>query len=498
MITFTIVSTVVDDNNLELLGVSDLEFVSIGGEDFLFVASEADGSITSFNISENLTPQLVDTVSFDASSGTLAVGQLDITEVNGVLTLLPSARFDDDVATYLIDGSGNLSTPVSQPPNGNSVSNFVTAHTVIVAGKTFLFAVERGAPGIAAYWMQPGDSFSAEVIYPDTGFDYFGDIAAFASVVIGAQTFLFAASAFDAGINSFSIANDGALQFADSVASSDGSGFSLPQVLETVVVGAQTYLLMASAGSDSITVYAVGSGGVLTETDHMIDTVDTRFNDASVLESFTHNGRSFLLAAGSDDGITLLEISSTGTLSFLAVLADDFNTTLNNITDVEVVEFGTEIHAFVSSGSENGFTQILIDLDSIGQNIIGTAADETLTGSAFDDTLSGLDGSDRLFGGDGDDLLIGGNGRDHFYGGIGIDVFEFLEDGTRDLIRDYETGVDLIDLSSISGASGMNDVTIQGRSFGAIIQASGEEIWVFTVDGNGLDINDFTASDFIF
>jgi Ca2+-binding RTX toxin-like protein len=369
---------------------------------------------------------------------------------------------------------------------------------VNVAGKTFLFAVERGVSGIASYWMQSGDSFSTKTSYPGTGIDYFDDVSAFASVTIGGQTYLFTASAIDAGINSFSIDQNGALQLTDSVDPGDGFGFSLPQALETLSVAGQNYLIMASAGTSSITVYAVGADGSLTETDHLIDGVGTRFEDASVLATFTYEGRSYILAAGSDDGLTLLELSTSGTLSVIGVLADGFDTTLNNITDIEVVTIGTEIHAIISSDTENGFTQIEIDLADTGVNIIGDQSHEVLNGTTLNDTLSGMAGSDKFFAGDGNDLLIDGEGRDHFFGGAGADVFQFVEDNTLDLIRDYEAGIDIIDLSLITGVTDIGNLTIETRSFGAIITVGGEEIRIETSDGTALTASDFTVDDFIF
>ncbi len=48
MVTFTKVATVVDDAVLQLQGVSDLEAVTIGTDQYIFVASEADNTITSW------------------------------------------------------------------------------------------------------------------------------------------------------------------------------------------------------------------------------------------------------------------------------------------------------------------------------------------------------------------------------------------------------------------------------------------------------------------
>lgn len=498
MADFSIISTVVDDNFLELMGVSDLKFVTIGADNFLFVASEADGSVTGFRITAAGAPEWISTLSLSATSGTFAVGYIDIVDIGGVLTLLPSARFDDDVVAYRIDTSGHIGPPVSQPLGSPNLGYFSLTHSVDVAGKTFLFTVTRGVSGIAGYQMSANNSFAGQTVYSSTTFDYFGDVSAFASVQTSGVTYLFTASAFDAGLNSFKVGVNGDLQLIDSVANTDASGFSLPQALETINVSGQSYLVMASAGTDSLTVYAVGSGGSLSEVDHLIDGVNTRFNGASVLDSFSLNGHSYILAAGSDDGLTLLEISAGGQLTFISVLADDFGTTLNNISSIEVVQIGLEIHAFVGSGTENGFTQIKIGLNNVGQTIDGNETDQVLTGTDLDDVISGMGGSDMIYGAAGNDRLIDGTGRDHLYGGEGADTFRFVVDGTLDLIRDYEHGLDLIDLSLLPGFNGINGLDIRPRSYGAVIFAGDEEIRIETIDGAGLLISDFTSDNFIF
>jgi len=118
VINFTIVSSVVDGNNSQLLGAADMEIVTIGGEKYLFVAAEADGAVSSFHLSATLAPQLVDTLSYSATSGTLAVGQLTVTDVNGVTTLLPSARYDNDVVPYQIGAWGLFLRRSRNPQTG--------------------------------------------------------------------------------------------------------------------------------------------------------------------------------------------------------------------------------------------------------------------------------------------------------------------------------------------------------------------------------------------
>ena len=86
----------------------------------------------------------------------------------------------------------------------------------------------------------------------------------------------------------------------------------------------------------------------------------------------------------------------------------------------------------------------------------GEAGADTLYGGAGDDRLFGGDGDDALFGGPGADILLGGAGRDTMTGGPGADLFVFLAASDslpgasrRDVILDFEAGIDRIDLSRI-------------------------------------------------
>lgn len=54
--------------------------------------------------------------------------------------------------------------------------------------------------------------------------------------------------------------------------------------------------------------------------------------------------------------------------------------------------------------------------------VVGTAAGETLTGTAGDDIICGLGGNDTLIGLGGDDLILGGGGDDTLRGGGGADT----------------------------------------------------------------------------
>ena len=98
--------------------------------------------------------------------------------------------------------------------------------------------------------------------------------------------------------------------------------------------------------------------------------------------------------------------------------------------------------------------------DDLINQLEGGDGDDSLSGRGGNDLLFGDGGDDVLQGDAGDDILNGGVGRDTLWGGTGADIFEYLEladSGTagadRDVIRDFEQGVDLIDLSAIGAPS---------------------------------------------
>jgi Ca2+-binding RTX toxin-like protein len=106
-----------------------------------------------------------------------------------------------------------------------------------------------------------------------------------------------------------------------------------------------------------------------------------------------------------------------------------------------------------------------------GNTIIAYDGDDALAGGRGDDTLDGWDGEDTLAAGRGDDQLQGGFGIDVLVGGRGADTFAFgavvgsrggslyyepdtgVGEGARDIVRDFEQGLDKIDLKRINFVS---------------------------------------------
>ncbi|MFN4057522.1 MAG: M10 family metallopeptidase C-terminal domain-containing protein [Roseinatronobacter sp.] len=104
--------------------------------------------------------------------------------------------------------------------------------------------------------------------------------------------------------------------------------------------------------------------------------------------------------------------------------------------------------------------------------------------------MDGGAGNDTIYGGDGDDTIIGGAGRDHLYGGAGADVFVFesfadLGNGTaRDVIFDFELGIDRIDLSAL-GVTFIGTAQFSATGAAQVRFHMTNQQLQFDIDGNG-------------
>ena len=93
----------------------------------------------------------------------------------------------------------------------------------------------------------------------------------------------------------------------------------------------------------------------------------------------------------------------------------------------------------------------------------GNSGNDTLYGDQGADELYGNQGDDLLSGGNGDDQLNGGRGDDRLRGGAGADQFVIANDGSFDVINDFQLGIDQIQLG---GTLSFSDLSLLETSNG--------------------------------
>lgn len=122
--------------------------------------------------------------------------------------------------------------------------------------------------------------------------------------------------------------------------------------------------------------------------------------------------------------------------------------------------------------------------------IFGGDGKDTLNGGVGTDTISGGAGKDKIFGDEGNDRIIGGVDTDYLTGGEGSDTFVFaLGDGT-DILYDFVSGEDFIEMQGMT----LEHLTLRKYGSGTKVEY-GDGDWVYAAKLDGEMLNE---ADFIF
>jgi Ca2+-binding RTX toxin-like protein len=132
-----------------------------------------------------------------------------------------------------------------------------------------------------------------------------------------------------------------------------------------------------------------------------------------------------------------------------------------------------------SSGIDTVQSGVTLSLANTAQ-VLGAVENLTLTGSsaingtgnALNNVLTGNAGANRLTGGNGHDTLTGGLGADAFDFNAIVESLATVTD--RDVIVDFQQGIDKIDLSTIDAGSVAGDQAFQFLGLGALTGAEGQ------------------------
>ncbi|MFZ1415854.1 MAG: calcium-binding protein [Defluviicoccus sp.] len=136
------------------------------------------------------------------------------------------------------------------------------------------------------------------------------------------------------------------------------------------------------------------------------------------------------------------------------------------------------------------------------QEIKGGVGNDYIEGGASANVLKGDQGNDTLFGNAGGDTLSGGSGADVFkYSAASDSPYS----GAGDVITDFQSGVDKIDLSDLNVSYDTNGGTVGGWQVGIGHNSAGTYwVWVNTDGDNTIEmeitldnISNLSASDFI-
>lgn len=367
-------------------------------------------------------------------------------------------------------------------------SGFVAARAVLLpvlqGGAAVLVAACAAGGGIAAYG--PG----GDRLAPPAGAG--APVAALATLRLGGQDHVFAATGgAEPGVTAYRLRADGALERGGSLGAADGLGIAAPTALVPVTAGGVAHLVLAASGTASLTVLRVGADGALTATDHRIDTAHTHFAGAAALAAVTVEGRALVLAAGTDGGISLMELLPEGRLVLHASLVQGWGTGPARIVHLAATVADGTLHVAAAVEGEADLRLFALPLGTLGGSFRAATGGGAATGGAADDLILGSAGDDRLAGGAGSDTILDGAGADAMEGGAGADLFVLAADGAADRIDGFERGADRLDLAAWAMLHGAAQLDIRPTATGAEIRYRDERLVIAAADGRPLTAADF-------
>jgi Ca2+-binding RTX toxin-like protein len=148
-------------------------------------------------------------------------------------------------------------------------------------------------------------------------------------------------------------------------------------------------------------------------------------------------------------GRDVVDFGATGSRVIVDLLTPSANMGLargDHYWSVEVFHGTAFADAFFGDANSNTFVSNAGADRLVGRggndNLLAGDGNDTLFGGVGNDTLRGGAANDLLFGGDGNDSLTSTLGNDRFSGGAGADDFLFAKGTGRDVITDFQRGVD--------------------------------------------------------
>ncbi len=471
-------------------GITDIAVVRDGGVARLYTATRAGGGVLALQVGDAISR--IDLEGLPSGPSLDAPARVDVIETGGAKNLFITGANGSALGGFALDGAGALGPGVVMV---GSLSGAISAMAVVqVEGQTLFFTARAGESVIHAARLtgpQAMVAVGSQIVGPNLqGIDITGLLV----VQAGGSQFLVALSQIGDAVLVSRIGAGGVLTATASTGAAQGLGLADPADLRAVTVGGNTYVLVASPGSSSISVMAVRADGTLRITDHVIDTLDTRFAGVQTLAVAQTDGRAFVIAGGRDDGVTVFTLLPDGRMLQVAQVLGTEEVPLRNITAIAAEGVGGVIEVYLTTAGE-GLTRLRLVPGVLAAPQIGRAVGDTLLGGAGDDLLAGGAGHDSLTGGDGRDILMDGTGRDTLWGGAGADIFVLQADGHDDMIGDYQAGIDRIDLTGWGRIYDVGSLTITSTAGGATIEYGAERLMIGSANGLPIGVQAFVSSD---
>ncbi|KZY30439.1 hypothetical protein A3731_24935, partial [Roseovarius sp. HI0049] len=448
-------------------GISDLEYVDGPDGPVLVSVSGPEGGLATYRLREDRLPLSGDEAFRTTGQISGAGHDLLVTETGGSVRLYATGFTHDGILRYTLGTGGDLG---GRAVLSGAEIGAAPAVAAITAGGDLILA-DPGQAGFAVHAMG-GSNLGTGYTVADTSSTHADAIAAAATARIGGTDIVIVASQSEYGVTAYTIGPDTA-RAGDSVGPAQGLGLMVPTDIAIATTAQGSFVIVASEPSNgqsgALSVMQLDAQGGLTPTDHVLDTRDSRFGNVQTITTLSHDGHTYVVAAGGDGGVTLFELTPDGRLVHIDSFEGTAAAPLGDVTALEIAVLGDELQVFAATEEDAGIAVLRADLSRQGSALVAENGNDTLIGTGRDD------------------ILLDGTGTDRLDGRGGADRYVLTPDGQTDTIVGFNPAHDILDLSGLPFLYDVSRLEIVSTSTGARITYRGETIVLRSANGQPLD-----------
>lgn len=457
------------------MDLRDLRIVTLDTGTYLYATTGVGGGLSGFALQQGALANWENSLYYSAIAPEVISGALSFLDADGQNLLVFGGAMM--LQAVVLGANGSIGARVQTGSLISGTQAIGAVASVSLQSGLAVYVADEGTGALATYATQ-GDSLVQQSGGALPGL--VGTVA-MTSVTVSGNTFLLAADQGHQGVSCFRVDTvTGALSATDTMGAQQGLGVATPTAMEVVQAFGATWVILAAAGSSSLSVMQLGATGELIPADHVIDTLHTRFGGVQSLAVVKAEGQVFVVAGGADDGLSLFTLLPDGRLVHLQSLVHADGLGLMDVGQIAAQRVGDQIQVFVSSDDEAGLSQFSIPLSGLGQVLTGGAQ-----GSAGDDLLI-ASGGETLRGWGGNDILVAGAGDTVMTGGAGADLFVLSSGGHSATITDFDPANDRLDLSDWPMLRDPAQLTLTPTRTGAIITFRDNTLVIQTASGQPL------------
>jgi Ca2+-binding RTX toxin-like protein len=465
-------------------GIGEMSVIAAPDGPRLVAYSGTNGGVATYNVGADGRLTLIASALVPEGNGRAAETEISFAYLGGSMAILVGLASHGS----LVGWASNLSGVIGRA-SGPAVPNGFTGRMVLadqLKPEDDLFLLATNSGRVAMF------DVSHRVMIELSGFhnDLIG-ATELVQVTMGTQTLLLAVDAAQTSVFVYRLdpaAN--AVTRVETMSAGDGLAVSTLSDLDIVQAGGQTFVIATAAGTSSLTIMRLSPDGQLGLTDHVIDSRDTRFDAVCAVDTVVVGDQIFVVAGGSDDGVTLFRLLPDGTLNALATMEDTLEAGLTNVSSLEILHVGTRLFIYVGGEAESGLTVLEWQLGPMGLVIDGTAQGPVVSGSAGADILTSGAAGQALIGGAGRDVLIADTTGTRLTGGADADTFIFRSTATESTITDFQRGIDALDLTGWPMMRDVSQLTLTPRADGITAAFNGYSVTIQSSDARPLTLAD--------